>query len=54
MRPLRAHSTLLATALATPLALILDAQPGGAESASGEQGKLPYLVKIHADWCGAS
>jgi hypothetical protein len=51
MTRLRTRSTVLATAAAIPLALLVSAGAGGARSASEEGDPVLYLVKIHADWC---
>jgi thiol-disulfide isomerase/thioredoxin len=52
MKPLRARSVLLAGILAVGLGCGSDEAPSSAESAPRAESTAPYLVKIHADWCG--
>jgi thiol-disulfide isomerase/thioredoxin len=52
MRRLRARSVLLAGILAIGLGCGSDEVPSVADSTPRAGGTAPYLVKIHADWCG--
>ena len=52
MRRLRARSVLLAGILAVGLGCGSDEVPSVADSTPRAGGTAPYLVKIHADWCG--
>lgn len=52
MKSLRARSVLFAGILAVGLGCGSDEVPSGADSAPRAESTAPYLVKIHADWCG--
>ena len=52
MRRLRARSVLLAGILAVVLGCGSEEVPSGADATPRAESTAPYLVKIHADWCG--